>query len=252
MSLQSSNPIVIDLKDLSSFEGTLHGVPVAGSPQKAETPETQSPRSSEPWSSGTDSPEVIRPQRQRMVGIDKSRGHAMTAKPRRQESQPTKQPKKEAVTEQQPTSTSPQTGASVYPLPPPGLEPTLDGPTLVQVFKDLRMENPSCVVKMRRVHRLGQKPDISLAQHFGTVVPVKDLHVVYSHMKTLIRGEMMIRCKPSGMAFLVLRCREDVDTVMAMGSEQVIEGVNVSLERFQHGHAETSALDLAEGTCFSL
>lgn len=106
-----------------------------------------------------------------------------------------------------------------------------EGPSLCQVFSQLRSKPEMCVLKVRRLHHLpvAASPDI-LKDHFSQFGHVDDAHLVYTQSKS--QGPDAIpRCKLSGLGFLVMGSVEEAEAVLS-SSEHSIQGVSITVERF--------------------
>jgi len=106
------------------------------------------------------------------------------------------------------------------------------GPTLCAVFRELRGKNPQCVLKLRKLHHLGTGSVEILQRHFERFGCVNDVFVVYSQVKAPSRGGV-VRCKPSGLGFIVMHSPEDVEKALRFGEEQTVGISKVIVERFR-------------------
>jgi hypothetical protein len=109
------------------------------------------------------------------------------------------------------------------------------GPTLVQVFAEFRErgEDPRCILVVRRVQRLGARPDCALTRHYSSMPGFSRSVVVYCRTKSPSRPDESVRCKPSGMAFLIFSDPIFAELALAHGKEQVVDGVDVAIDRYK-------------------
>lgn len=113
-----------------------------------------------------------------------------------------------------------------------------------------RMTSP-CVVIARRINRVDFDAEMVLKAHFSTYGIVENVLVPKSVIPAKPRKESDAiatcgrpRLRPHGTGFIVMRKAEAVNAILAAGSEHVVQGVTVTLQRFRQ-HPVDSALHLA-------
>jgi hypothetical protein len=128
-------------------------------------------------------------------------------------------------------------------------------PSLCAVFQQLKSKDVRCVLKVRKLQQLAAKYRAKTAdavrRHFEQLGAVEEVHVVHSQIKA--NHGNSARCKPSGLGFVVMRHPEDVEAMLRLGSEQLIHGVTIGVERFSMLGSDTAGkVDTAPVVSMSL
>jgi hypothetical protein len=103
---------------------------------------------------------------------------------------------------------------------------------LATQLKDLEGEDASCVIKFRRIHRLGFESAERLSVYCGTFGMVKKVALSNHHSK--VEGyEGSCRIRPSGIGFVVMERPEAARAIIAMGETQTIDGYQIGVNSFE-------------------
>lgn len=110
----------------------------------------------------------------------------------------------------------------------------------------LQDQDPQCVFIARRISGMGFQSQEILASHFGQYGKVLRVMVAHSKVKPFRRPGTVSRVRPGSLGFVVMEVPENVEIILAMGTEQVVAGHRISVERFEQiakprdGHASSN------------
>lgn len=104
--------------------------------------------------------------------------------------------------------------------------------TLRTNLRDLSLADPTCVLMVRKINRLGLESPSILEKHFSKFGDVERAMVSHSRAKSMF-GRGAARVRPAGLGFLIMTKAEDVEAVLALGSEQEIQGHTITVHRFE-------------------
>jgi len=114
------------------------------------------------------------------------------------------------------------------------VQPALADPkdTLRTNLRDLSDLEPSCVLMVRKINRLGLESPSSLEAYFSKFGTVEKVMVSHSRAKSIF-GRGAARVRPAGLGFLKMATAEEVKAVLAAGAEHEVEGVIISAHPFE-------------------
>merc|ERR1712187_156258 len=98
-------------------------------------------------------------------------------------------------------------------------------------LRELDSEDPACVLFARKVNKLGFELDKVLKKHYEQYGPVKRVLMSNAHEPTDNTGCM--RCRPSGLAFVVMQSPQDAARALSRGESQDINGIIISIRPFR-------------------
>eukprot|EP00927_Polykrikos_kofoidii_P060987 TRINITY_DN55880_c0_g1_i1.p1 TRINITY_DN55880_c0_g1~~TRINITY_DN55880_c0_g1_i1.p1 ORF type:complete len:577 (-),score=96.05 TRINITY_DN55880_c0_g1_i1:436-2166(-) len=106
--------------------------------------------------------------------------------------------------------------------------------TMISHLQMLQQIDPSRVVLVRKINRLGFESPVALKEHYswyGTVetVLVSHCRVKSTHSQNRV---MSSRLRPSGMGFVIMCRSEEVNAIIGEGAEQIVAGVTILVQRF--------------------
>lgn len=104
--------------------------------------------------------------------------------------------------------------------------------TLRTNLRDLSLLDPSCVLMVRKINRLGIESPKLLEAYFSKFGTVDRVMVSHSRAKSIF-GRGAARVRPAGLGFLVMTKAEEVEAVLAAGPEHDVEGVSISAHPFE-------------------
>merc|ERR1712099_108463 len=93
-------------------------------------------------------------------------------------------------------------------------------------------DDATCVVALRRIHKLGLNSRHLLSQHFSKYGVVDKVLLSNSHDKSE-NTPFRVRLRPSGLGFLVMQRAEDAEAIFAQGEVQHVGGVPIEARRFR-------------------
>jgi hypothetical protein len=111
----------------------------------------------------------------------------------------------------------------------------------------LSSEDPKCVILVRRINRLGLKSVRHLRKHFSSYGPVVRVLVAHSTVYPDGNGKAL-RQRPSSLGFVHMSTPEAAQAILAMGSEQEVDGVTIRVQRFEGSAGEKQDLEGETGT----
>lgn len=109
--------------------------------------------------------------------------------------------------------------------------------TLSTSLQLLANEDAECLLIVRRINKLGFKASGKLKQHFssyGTVV-----RVLVAHSTVKQQGEA--RRRPSCLGFVHMASAGAVGQILALGSEQEVDGASIRVQRFERQSIQAAA-----------
>lgn len=116
--------------------------------------------------------------------------------------------------------------------------------TLRTNLRDLSLMNPSCVLMVRKINRLGLDSCKLLEAYFSKFGTVDRMMVSHSRARSIF-GKGACRVRPAGLGFLIMAKAEDVEAILAIGTEHEVEGVSISTHPFESRSIE-GAEDVAD------
>jgi hypothetical protein len=122
--------------------------------------------------------------------------------------------------------------------------------TLSTSLRLLEDENADCVLIVRRISKLGFKATRSLKQHFASYGQVVKVLLAHSTARQYNDQQFHIKRRPSNLGFVQMATNEAAQAILAQGSSHEIEGVSVSVQRFERhgdlGDEEAAHMDSEE------
>merc|ERR1719487_1921174 len=103
-----------------------------------------------------------------------------------------------------------------------GQAPSGADETLRTHLRDLQKVSSDRVVLVRKINRLGFESADVLKQHYSKYGTVDRVLVAHSHVKSQNR-RCGSRLRPSGLGFVVMGSKSDVEAILADGPDQLIE-----------------------------
>jgi len=98
--------------------------------------------------------------------------------------------------------------------------------------------DPGRVLVVRKINRLGLQSPTTLANHFARYGTVDRVLVAHSKTKQASFSHhrppsIKERTRPAGLGFVVMRLPEEACMILAEGSEQLIDGMSISVRQFE-------------------
>lgn len=117
--------------------------------------------------------------------------------------------------------------------------PTRKAQTLSTSLQLLSAEDPDCLFIVRRINKLGFKAARSLKRYFGEFGTVVRVLVAHSTVRQQ-SGDFVAqaRRRPSSLGFLQMSTAEAVKKIVAMGTEQEVDGCWIVVQKFERKDAE--------------
>jgi len=102
-------------------------------------------------------------------------------------------------------------------------------------LKELEVEDTSCIVHVRQIHRLGFRSPELLHEYCSRFGPVKRVAVSNAHEKleNVPPPPFPVRVRPSGIGFIVMERPEDAAEVVAAGEIQTVNGCQIRVRKFE-------------------
>jgi len=116
--------------------------------------------------------------------------------------------------------------------------PTRKAQTLSTSLQLLSSEDPDCLFIVRRINKLGFKASRSLKKYFGDFGTVMRVLVAHSTVRQSREFVAQARRRPSSLGFVQMSTAEGVQRILALGSEQQVEGSLIIVQKFERKHAE--------------
>eukprot|EP00746_Dinoflagellata_sp_MGD_P008354 gnl/MRDRNA2_/MRDRNA2_116712_c0_seq1.p1 gnl/MRDRNA2_/MRDRNA2_116712_c0~~gnl/MRDRNA2_/MRDRNA2_116712_c0_seq1.p1 ORF type:complete len:474 (-),score=88.74 gnl/MRDRNA2_/MRDRNA2_116712_c0_seq1:138-1559(-) len=117
------------------------------------------------------------------------------------------------------------------------------GQTLATSLQALSQENPQCIFIVRRINKLGFKAPRKLKTCFSAFGPVVRVLVAHSTVRQSYQPKAQSRRRPSSLGFVQMRTAAAVQAILAMGDEQVVDGVSIAVQQFSRMAHEEFAED---------
>jgi len=105
--------------------------------------------------------------------------------------------------------------------------------TLRGYLEELRSEDPRCIFIVRRINKLGFRSKSSLESHYQKYGKVLQVCVAHSKVKPLPNTGQTARTRPGNFGLVVMQDPAAVDQVLLQGSIHKIDGVEVSVQKYQ-------------------
>jgi len=102
------------------------------------------------------------------------------------------------------------------------------GETLRKHLQELQHEDPSVVIIVRKISKLGFESQELLKKYFEEYGDISKILVAHSFVKPSNR-RVKPRVRPAGLGFVVMSSRADADAVLCLGENQTIAGVSVQV-----------------------
>jgi hypothetical protein len=116
------------------------------------------------------------------------------------------------------------------------------GQTLATSLQALSQENPQCIFIVRRINKLGFKAPRKLKSCFSAFGPVVRVLVAHSTVRQSYQPKAQSRRRPSSLGFVQMRTAAAVQAILAMGDEQMVDGVSIAVQQFSRmAHEELVA-----------
>jgi hypothetical protein len=103
--------------------------------------------------------------------------------------------------------------------------------TLRTHLRDLQKVEPERVVLVRKINRLGFQSPAVLESHYSSYGKVERILVAHSHVKSQNR-RFAARLRPSGLGFVVMSKKCEVEAILLAGEEQMVAGIMIRVQRF--------------------
>jgi hypothetical protein len=115
--------------------------------------------------------------------------------------------------------------------------------TLSTSLQLLAKEDPSTLLIVRRINKLGFKAVRALKRHFSAYGAVE--RVLVAHSITRKKGDMQthLRRRPSSLGFVQMVDAEAVIAALDGGSEQEINGANICVQKFERQNMQLQEAD---------
>jgi len=114
--------------------------------------------------------------------------------------------------------------------PPPGLELPFKS-SMTKDLEALRLHNPECVLKVRKIKQLGWDSSSLLRSHGEQFGDVLEVYATPSVMKPNPKRPGG-RVRPAAVGFIVMADADGLAAVLAGGREQLVSGVTVEVSAF--------------------
>jgi hypothetical protein len=111
-------------------------------------------------------------------------------------------------------------------------------------LNDLEKEDPTCVIFVRQINKLGFNSPELLKEHYERYGPVAKVLVSNSHEKTS-GAPFPTRLRPSGMGFVLMERPEDAAVALAVGEAHIVAGVQISARAFKPRAIDNADIDEA-------
>jgi len=85
---------------------------------------------------------------------------------------------------------------------------------------------------VRKINRLGLDSCNLLEAYFSKFGTVDRMMVSHSRARSIF-GKGACRVRPAGLGFLIMAKAEDVEAILAFGTEHEVEGVSISVHPFE-------------------
>lgn len=105
--------------------------------------------------------------------------------------------------------------------------------TLSSSLQLLSVEDPDCLLIVRRINKLGFKAGKILKKHFSHYGPVVRVLVAHSTMRQHGEPQAPTRRRPSSLGFVQMSASEAVQQILARGNEQEVDGSFIRVQRFE-------------------
>jgi hypothetical protein len=110
--------------------------------------------------------------------------------------------------------------------------------TLSSSLRLLENENPDCLIIVRRIGKLGFKAARSLKKHYSAYGHVTKVLLAHSTARQYCDSQFTVKRRPSNLGFIQMATADGAQKVLAAGAVQEIEGVSVSVQRFERHDAD--------------
>lgn len=132
-----------------------------------------------------------------------------------------------------------------------GITGTGENETMISHLQMLQQIDPSRVVLVRKINRLGFESPVALKEHYSWYGTVETVLVSHCRVKSTHSQNraMSSRLRPSGMGFVVMCRSEEVNAIIGEGNEQIVAGVTILVQRFQRQDLKDHAPDMGSFNC---
>jgi len=127
-----------------------------------------------------------------------------------------------------------------------------EGEAMATVMQKLTWWDPAQVVVARRIMRLGFGSPALLREYYSYYGRVEAVFVVNSSTKcnstvstssTGAASAAPVRCRPSGLGFVVMSSILEAEAALADGAEQIVNGVAIRVTRFERRRVQDGLVD---------
>jgi hypothetical protein len=110
--------------------------------------------------------------------------------------------------------------------------------TLSSSLRLLENEDPDCLLIVRRIGKLGFKAARSLKKHYSAYGHVTKVLLAHSTARQYCDNQFTVKRRPSNLGFIQMATAEGAKKAIAEGEIQEIEGVSVSVQKFERHDAD--------------
>merc|ERR1719498_1930584 len=105
--------------------------------------------------------------------------------------------------------------------------------TLSSHLMEVSTEDPACVFVVRQIHKLGFQSREKIFQHYSQFGKVLRVLVADKRVKAFPGANGQRKTRPGGLGLIVMRSGASVSKILALGSEQCIDGHNVVIQAYE-------------------
>mmetsp|Transcript_131367 Transcript_131367/g.238933 ORF Transcript_131367/g.238933 Transcript_131367/m.238933 type:complete len:420 (-) Transcript_131367:241-1500(-) len=114
---------------------------------------------------------------------------------------------------------------------PVSIADCLSTQTLCDHLRSLDTMDPSLIVIVRRIGRLGLESPTWLRAHFSKFGVVDQ--VLVAHSRSNAYGKAHARIRPAGLGFIVMSTAAEVQTILGAGPEHIINEVVITVQQYK-------------------
>jgi len=103
--------------------------------------------------------------------------------------------------------------------------------TLRTHLLQLQSEDPRCVFVVRRINKVGFRSKAVLEKHYMRYGEVRK--VLVAHSKVRAPPSCSVKTRPGNFGLVVMRTPEAVNQILALGSEQIVGGIEIQVQPFE-------------------
>lgn len=105
--------------------------------------------------------------------------------------------------------------------------------TLSASLRSLEVEDPECILIVRRISKLGFKATQSLKKHFSAYGPVVKVLLAHSTARQYCDQQFHVKRRPSNLGFIQMGTAEAAKLVLSQGASHEVEGIAINVQRFE-------------------